>query len=118
MHWYQEAVHWKKNLFLGPPREGRKTFVSELARLYRAYAEGTALESITLKCTTVMSILLLQKPHNTSKTKEHIACLERRLRDWKTGSIYNRLQEGQTISITPSQEAELQAQQQQPKPRS
>ena len=52
-------------------------------------AEGSALEAIALKATTVMSLLLLQKPHctMTSKSRDHVACLERQMKSWKAGEI-------------------------------
>ena len=66
---YSEVVHWRKNTFTVPFGNAGKRFVTELSTLYRAYAEGSALECIALKAITVMSILLLQKPHNKSKAK-------------------------------------------------
>ncbi len=39
-----------------------KKFVQELSRLFRAYAEGSALESIALRAVMVLSVLALQKP--------------------------------------------------------
>ena len=44
-----------------------------------------------------MSILLLQKPHNKSKAKEHSACLERRLQSWTDGDLNNLLLEGRIL---------------------
>ncbi len=94
---HSEVVHWRRNVFAVPSGKAGKAFVSELARLYRAYAEGSALELITLKATTILPILLLQKPHRSSKSREHVSCLERRLTIWKTGHIDALLQEGRTI---------------------
>ena len=74
-----------------------KQFVSELASLFRAYAEGSVLECIALKVTTVLAILALQKPHQKSKSKDHKSCLERRLKNWKEGNLQDLLQEGRTI---------------------
>ena len=45
------------------------------------------MESIALSAAMVMPALLLQKPHERSKPKEHLKCLERRLLDWKEGNI-------------------------------
>ena len=56
---YAEAVHWKMNLFKVPYGKAGKSFVSELARLFKAFATGSALESIGLKAATLMPILLL-----------------------------------------------------------
>ena len=74
-----------------------KKFVYELSTLYRAYAEGSALECIALKAITVMSVLLLQKPHYKSKPKDHSSCLERRLQSWAEGDLNNLLLEGRTL---------------------
>ena len=51
-------------------------FVSELARLFKAFATSSALESVALKAATLMPILLLQKPARKSKAKDHITYLE------------------------------------------
>ncbi len=85
------------NYFEVPYGNVGKSFVSELARLFKAFAIGSALESIALKAATVMPILLLQKPSRNSKTKDHMACLERRLRTWKEGDLNELTIEGRTI---------------------
>ncbi len=69
----------------------------ELSRLFQAYAEQSALESVALQAITVMSILLLQKPTRKSKPKEHASCLERRLNTWSTGDIDGLVTEGRCI---------------------
>ena len=45
----------------------------------------------------IMPHLLLQKSHRTSKTKDHIAQLHRRLKTWAEGDINQLLHEGRTI---------------------
>ena len=94
---YDEVVHFKMNLFRVPFGKAGKQFVSELARLYRAFAEGSALESISLKAATVLSTLALQKPYRNSKAKAHSHYLDRRLAVWLNGDIDNMLNEGHTI---------------------
>lgn len=94
---YSEVVHWRKNTFQVPLGNAGKGSVSELSRLYLAYADGSALEAIALKACTVLSILLLQKPFKSSKHKDHSACLARRLPIWKRGDIMNLLQEGRSL---------------------
>ena len=57
----QEVVHWRRNLFRAPQGKGGKLFVSELARLYRAYAEELSpyyLSSLS------KSLLTKQSPKN------------------------------------------------------
>ena len=44
-----------------------------------------------------MPSLLLQKSHKTSKAKEHVACLTRRLYIWKAGDLQSLLEEGREI---------------------
>ena len=56
---YEEVVHWRRNLFQVPSGSAGKAFVTELARLYQAYADGSSLESVALKACTVAPILLL-----------------------------------------------------------
>ncbi len=94
---YAEVVHWRKNMFMVPYGNVGKSFVSELAKLYRAYADRSALEAIALKASTVMSILLLQKPHTKSKPCDHTSCLKRRLEEWCKGKIDDLLIEGRAI---------------------
>ena len=74
---YVEAVHWRRNIFMIPSGKAGKDYVKEQARLFSAYSDGTPLEQVALKAAMVMPLLLLQKPHPTSKTKEHARCLER-----------------------------------------
>ena len=94
---YSEVVHWQKNTFTVPFGKAGKEFVFELSRLLRAYADGSALESIALMASTVLSVLLLQKPFHRSKQKDHSTCLERRLLSWKKGDIAELLWEGRSI---------------------
>ena len=44
-----------------------------------------------------MSILLLQKPHEQSKSRDHVSCLMRRLKIWSEGNIESLVTEGRTI---------------------
>ena len=83
----QECNNWRKNLFHIPFGAAGKSFVCEQARLYKAYAAGTALESVALGAAMVMPQLLLQRPHGSSKLKEHNSCLERRMKLWKEGKL-------------------------------
>ena len=84
---YEEIVHWKKNLFKVPSGKAGKVFVRELARMFQAYADASALESVALYAAMVMPALLLQKPHSKSKAKEHTTHLDRRLKQWMEGDI-------------------------------
>ena len=94
---YEEVVHWRRNNFLVPSGKSGKDFVLELARLYQAYADNTSLHSVALTACSVFQALLLQKPHAKSKSKEHVACLERRLALWRCGDIAALLREGKCV---------------------
>ena len=94
---YTEVIHWRRNVFKVPSGKAGKAFVAEMSHLIRAYAEGSTLETIALKCAMIMPALLLQKPHKTSKAKDHILCLERRMRLWEDGDLDALLHEGHSI---------------------
>ena len=72
---YSEVVKWKPNTFSIPFGNSGKKIVQELSRLFRVYAEGSALESVALKAITVMSILLLQRPaRNSNLPVSNVVC--------------------------------------------
>ena len=79
MSTYEEVVHWRHNVFMIPYGKAGKSFVKELARLYHAYADHSALHSIALMACSVMQPLLFQKPYKHSKAKDHSICLTRRM---------------------------------------
>ena len=68
---YNKAVYWKMNLFKVPYGKAGMSFVSELARLFKAFVTGSDLESIALKAVTLIPILLLEKPACNLKAKDH-----------------------------------------------
>ena len=72
---YAEIVHWRKNSFKVPFGKAGKDFVSELASLFRAFAEQSSLESVAFKSVIVFAILALQKPFRSSKSKDHTLAL-------------------------------------------
>ena len=84
-------------MFSVPSGKAGKQFLRELTHLFNAYAQASALESIALKACVVACALLLQKPHFSSKSKDHVKALERRLNAWRAGDIDGLLREGRTI---------------------
>ena len=93
---YDEVVHWRMNLFLVPFGKVGKQFVFQLAKLYRAFVEGSALEGIALNASKVLTVLTLQKPYRNSKAKVNSRCLERRL-NWRNDQVNELLAEGRSI---------------------
>ena len=94
---FDEVVHWRRNLFQVPSGSAGKAFIAELARLYQAYADGSSLESVALMACSVAPILLLQKPGRTSKSKDHMIHLQRRLDLWLNGELRALVNEGRCI---------------------
>ena len=94
---YAEVIHWKSNLFPVPFGPIGKSFVTELARLYRAFAIASALEEIALKAATVLTVLALQRPYIRSKTNLYVNCLQRRMESWSNGRVDELLAESKTI---------------------
>ena len=89
---FEVVVHCRCNSFLVP---SGKDFVSELAKLY--HADNSTLHSVALTACCVFQVLLLQKPHAKSKSKDYVHCLERRLDLWHHGDITALVNEGKYI---------------------
>ena len=94
---YQEVIHWKRNSFSIPRGNSGKAFVNELARLFSAFANGSALERVAFKATIVLPLLVLQKPLWISKPKDHATLLERRLQLWEQGNLRELLNAGRVL---------------------
>ena len=87
---YDEIVHWKKKFFPIPLGSAGKKLTSELATLFRAFGEASGMECVALKAAMVLPALLLQrtnKPNKKTKSRDHRACLERRMVAWRKGNI-------------------------------
>ena len=94
---YNDVIHLKRNIFLLPSGDAGKSFIQEITLLFEAFANASALESIALKASFVMQILLLQKPSQKSKSRDHVIHLNRRLELWRQGNISSLIQEGKCI---------------------
>ena len=89
-----------------------KLFVSEMARLYLAFASSSGLESIALKAACLMPGLLLQNSHHGSKVKTKVAqILEDHLTKWKEGKFKDLLDEGLAIQSRLSKRRSVKQQQ-------
>ena len=51
---YDEAVLWRRNLFLVPFGKVGKSFIQEMANLFQAFSENSSLECIALKVCFLM----------------------------------------------------------------
>ena len=77
----------ERTIFAVPYGHVGKSFVAELAHLFRVYAEGSSLESVALKAVTVLCVLLLQHSLSVAKPHDHTSCLVRRLELWKKAGL-------------------------------
>ena len=91
---FSEAVHWRSNLLKLPYGNIGCIRVSQTVK---AFAAGSALESVALKAALVLPILLLQKPSQKAKTGDLITCLERRMKIWHDGDLNELTLEGRAI---------------------
>ena len=71
--------------------------LEEVTRFMKLWICDTPLRKIALKAVHVMPALVLHKPSKSSKSKDHHAALERRLKLWDEGKIEELLYKGQTI---------------------
>ena len=79
---YEKIVHWKRNLFMMPSGAAVKKYIEEITSLLKLWIQDSPLKSIALKAIHGMPALLLQKPTENSKSKDHLVSLERRLKLW------------------------------------
>ena len=80
-----------------PSGAAGKNYIEEVTRLMKLWINDTPLRKIALKAADIMPALLLQKPHKSSKSKDHHAAVKRRLKLWEERKIEELLYEGQTI---------------------
>ena len=90
---YKIMVKWKRKLFMLPSGAARKNYIDEVTRLW---INDKPLRKIASKAIHIMPALLLWKPSQSSKSKDHHVALER-LKLWEEGKFEDLLYEGQTI---------------------
>ena len=94
---YEQIVYWRKNVFMLPTGAAGKKCIDETSRLLDQWTNNTPLKNIALKAIHVMPALPLQKPSKTSKVKDHLRALERRIRLWEEGNIIELVNESKAI---------------------
>ena len=80
-----------------PSGAAGKRYVEEVIRLLKLWIQDTLLKSISLKAVHVIPELLLDKPSKSSKAKDHLQALERRVTLWDKGNIEGLLYESMAI---------------------
>ena len=76
---YKKISQWKRNIFMLQTGASENKYIDETTCLFNLWVNNTAYQSIALKAVHVMSALLLQKPSEPSKSKEHLEALKRRV---------------------------------------
>ena len=94
---YKRVVLWKKNMFKVPKGKIGERFIEEVANTINFFNSGSNLESVAISMTLIIFPLLLQKPSKSSKAKDHVTHLERRLQLWKDGEIEKLARECKSI---------------------
>ena len=94
---YEEIVLWRKNIFMLPTGNAGKKYIKEVTRLLNAWTQNTPLRSISLKAIHTMLALLLQKRSKTSKSRDYLDALEKRLQLWERGENKSLVLEAESI---------------------
>ena len=63
-----------------PTGAAGKKIIHQISRLLNLWTNDTSLKNIALKAIHIMPALLLKKSSKTSKAKDHLRALQRRLR--------------------------------------
>ena len=79
-----------------PTGAAAKKYITD-KKLMNGWTNNSPLKDIAFKAIHIMPSLLLQKPSKTSKAKDHLKALERRIDLWSNGNIDELLFEGETI---------------------
>ncbi len=94
---YNEIVGWTKNVFLLPRGNSGKDFIKELTRLINTFVNKTPHECFSLSLVHIFMPLMLQKPSERSKARDHSKYLAQRLQKWKNGEIVSLMAEAREI---------------------
>ena len=94
---YETIIGWKKNTFNLPRGKCGTDFVKELTRLINLFVDKTKWERLALPLVHVFVPLMLQKPSQKSKPREHSKYLTSRLQRWKDGDLHSLMKETREI---------------------
>ena len=92
-----EITSWRKNIFLVPYGKIGREFSDQITKRINDWNNSTESHHIALKAAFVLLALVLQKPSQKSKARDHQKCLAKRLELWKDGKIAELLREGRSV---------------------
>ena len=84
---YEKIMFSRKNLFTLPKGSSGKDYIKEITRMINERLIGSPIRECVMYALHVMPALLLQKPSKSSKSKDHVDALKRRLGKWKMESF-------------------------------
>ena len=87
MEAHNQITTWKNNVFKVPGDATGKELMKELTRLVSLFNTKSCWEPGAIHFFIIYLPLTLQKPSSTSKTKDHVRYLKKRLSLWKEGNI-------------------------------
>ena len=94
---YEKIVFWRKNLFMLPKGSSGKDYIKEVTRLVNEWLVESPIRKCAMYALHVMPALLFQKPSKFSRSKDHVAALNRMLKKWKNGEFLQHLREATTL---------------------
>ena len=77
-------------------KTGRE-FIDQITKHINDFNNSTESHHVALKAAFVLLALVLQKPSQKSKARDHQECLAKRLALWKDGKIAELLREGRSV---------------------
>ena len=86
-------MNWKANFFKLPSGSVGKTLIVECNRLLDQWTNKTTHESIALTALFIFLPLVMQKPSKSSKNKDHVSYLKKRVEAWEKGDFDTLLAE-------------------------
>ena len=98
---YNTVVHWRKSLFLLSSSSTGKRSIEQNTRLINNWTFRSEQGTIAMKALRVLPTFLPQKTSFTSKLKDNIETLKRRLDQWKDEQIKKLLAKGKNIRERP-----------------
>ena len=94
---YDEVVKYRRNIFNLPSGRAGKEFITELTFWLKQFNSESHFNQISIKVFMILPSILLQKPSPKSKSKDHTACLIRRIELWRHGNLTVLLKEIRNI---------------------
>ena len=94
---YEKVVQWNRNVFKVPYGKIGISFICEQARLFQAYSDSSALESVAPYAAMIMPSLLLQRLPGKICAEELSRLLDHCLTIWLSRDLASLLQEGHVI---------------------